>query len=142
MKGPAALPIAYADKIIALVVVPAVTFAFGIHRGKKSWCLLTFCMASDDGCDPSKKNHEGSENEDYQINVRLKQHFNTSIGLLEIQYENNRPTLLCEGSLLTRMDPSNAGTNMSAAAYPRPIARREATVTPSQMVRTGRVLLA
>lgn len=95
-------------------------------------------MASDDGCVPAKKNHKGSENEDCETNlkIRFKQGFNMSIGLLEIQYENKRPTLSCEGSLLTRMEPSRAGTNMSAAAYPRPIARWEATVIPSQIVRT------
>ena len=95
-------------------------------------------MASDNGCDPAKKNHKGGENEDCEtnFNVRFEQDFNMINGLLEIQYENKRPTLSCEGSLLTRIEPSKAGTNMSAAAYPRPTARWEATVIPSQIVRT------
>ena len=36
--------------------------------------------------------------------------------LLETQYEKSRPTLSCEGSLLTRRAPSKAGPNMIAAA--------------------------
>ena len=109
-----------------------------IHRGNENGCLLTFCMASNDGCDPAKQNHKGGENEDCETNlkIRFKQDFKMNIGLLEIQYENKRPTLSCEGSLLTKMEPSRAGTNMSAAAYPRPTTRREATVIPSQIVRT------
>ncbi len=35
---------------------------------------------------------------------------------LEIQYENRRPVLLCDGSVLTRIDPSRAGTNNKTEA--------------------------
>jgi len=55
---------------------------------------------------------------------------------LEIQYENNKPILLFDGSVLTRTVPRSAGINIRAAAYPRPMARWDANVTPSQIVRT------
>jgi hypothetical protein len=59
-------------------------------------------------------------------------------GSLEIQYETNNPTLFCDGSVLTRMAPRSAGINIRNAAYPRPMARCDANVTPSQIVRTER----
>ena len=55
---------------------------------------------------------------------------------LEIQYETNNPTLFCDDSVLTRTAPTSAGINIRNAAYPRPIARCDANVTPSQIVIT------
>ena len=58
------------------------------------------------------------------------------ISSLEIQYETNNPTLFCDDSVLTRTAPTSAGINIRTAAYPRPMARCDANVTPSQIVRT------
>ena len=36
--------------------------------------------------------------------------------LLEIQYENNKPSLFCDDNVLTRIAPTSAGINIRAAA--------------------------
>ena len=55
---------------------------------------------------------------------------------LEIQYETNNPTLFCDDRVLTRTAPTSAGINIRKAAYPRPMARCDANVTPIQIVTT------
>jgi hypothetical protein len=71
----------------------------------------------------------------WRISGRHRANFEMTV-LLEIQYENKRPTLLWLGNVLTRIDPRKAGINIRAAAYPRPRTFNEARDTPSQMVRT------
>jgi hypothetical protein len=56
--------------------------------------------------------------------------------VLEIQYENSKPTLLENGSALTRIAPSIAGMYISTPEYERPMSICEARVTPSQIART------
>ena len=58
---------------------------------------------------------------------------------LEIQKENNKPTLLCDSKVLTRMDPRRAGTNSKAEAYPRPITFTDAKFMANQMIRTKKM---
>lgn len=55
---------------------------------------------------------------------------------LQIQYENSKPTLLENGSALTRIVPIIAGMYINTPAYARPIYLFDASLTPSQIVRT------
>jgi hypothetical protein len=57
--------------------------------------------------------------------------------VLEIQYENSKPILLENGSVLTSIEPSIAGIYISTPAYDLPMCGCEARTTPSQMVRTA-----
>lgn len=57
--------------------------------------------------------------------------------VLEIQYENSKPILLENGSVLTSIEPSIPGMYISTPAYDLPMdGCGTRTVTPSQMART------
>lgn len=59
---------------------------------------------------------------------------NGTMAVMHVQYENNRPILLENGRLVTRIAPMMAGMYISAPAYKRPMGSCDASVTPKKMV--------
>lgn len=97
----------------------------------------TFSVSRNDGPNPSKENGKWRKSENFgKTWVREVDGDEIKKPLLVIQYENNKPTLLCDGNVFTRIAPRSAGTNINAPAKPRPKRRVEASVTPSQIVKT------
>ena len=97
----------------------------------------TFSVSRNDGPNPSKENGKWRKSENFgKTCVREVDGDEIKKPLLVIQYENNKPTLLCDGNVFTKIAPRSAGTNINAPAKPRPKRRVEASVTPSQIVKT------
>lgn len=95
--------------------------------------MLTLRMSRDCNADPPQENDKGREDENWEREIAeydSAKTGNTNAVLLEIQYENKRPILLCDGRVLTKMAPSRAGMYMMTEAYPLPIERCAASVTP------------